>query len=521
VSAQVAVATTSELAARAAVRLAAEGGNAVDAALSAVIVSMVCEPGIVAPGAAGFVTVAPADGGPAVTIDGNVEMPGRGLPPERFGRGVLEVESGYGGGLTIVVGHGSVATPGAFAAYDEAHRRYGRAPWREVLAPAYEAARDGFPLGMSPAYYFTFVRDSVFGWHPDSRAALHHPDGRPLLEGDTVHVPHLADSLRLIAEEGAATLYTGALAEAISADMEAHEGLLTAADLAAYEPVVRPALTLRAGDWDLATNPPPAIGGTTLAAMLALMKDRPAGPWTPDDVSHLIAVQDAVLAHRLEHLDVTDDRIAAAERLLALVADGDLRALRTSPSTVNVSVVDSDGNACTVTSSAGYGSGVMTPGTGLWLNNCLGEPELNRRGLHALPPGERLPSNMAPTVGRHTDGSVLAIGSPGADRITTALLQVLCGFSYAGMSLESAIAAPRVHVSHMASGPLVHHEEDVALPQVDAPLRPHPPTSMFFGGVGAALRDVDGTLTAAGDPRRAAVVAVGPDNRTPAGHLPR
>ena len=136
----VAVAASNALAAEAGIRLAAAGGNAVDAALAAALVSMVCEPGICAVAGGAFVTIAPADGSPPVTIDGNVEMPGRGLPAERLRTGRREVTTEYGGGVTMTIGHGSVATPGAVAAVDLAHRRYGRAPWREVVAPACAAS---------------------------------------------------------------------------------------------------------------------------------------------------------------------------------------------------------------------------------------------------------------------------------------------------------------------------------------------------------------------------------------------
>ena len=120
-----------------------------------------------------------------------------------------------------------------------------------------------------------------------------------------------------------------------------------------------------------------------------------------------------------------------------------------SSSTVHVSVVDERGMACAITASAGYGSGATIPGTGILLNNCLGEPELNRRGVHALTPGTRLGSNMAPAVGRRADGAVLAIGSPGADRITTALLQVLGGYALGGLDLQAAVDEPRLHVRHL------------------------------------------------------------------------
>jgi gamma-glutamyltranspeptidase/glutathione hydrolase len=150
---------------------------------------------------------------------------------------------------------------------------------------------------------------------------------------------------------------------------------------------------------------------------------------------------------------------------------------------------------------------VTVPGTGLRLNNCLGEHELNRGA--PPPPGARLASNMAPTVGRAPDGAALAIGSPGADRITTALAQVLAAFTTGGADLQDAIDRPRLHVHHLDDGTVqVEAEEDMPLPALDLPVRRHHPRSMYFGGVSAALRRPDGTVTAAGDPRRSGAVSV-------------
>lgn len=505
----VAVSACNELAAAAGVRLAELGGNAVDAALAAILVSQVSEPGMCALAGGAYLTVAPAGGEP-ITVDGGVAMPGLGLPAERFGRAVEDIEMAYGGGVTATVGYGSVATPGGLAAYAAAHLRFGRAPWAEVLAPAVEVAREGFPLGRASAYYLAYSHDSIFSRSADSHAALHDGDGALLAEGAQVHIPHLADTLELLAEHGAVAFYTGEVAERIVEDMAAHDGLVTAEDLARYRPALRTSLAVTAGEWQLGTNPPPAIGGAALAAMLTLLGGRPYGAWTPADVAHLIAVQDFVLRYRRDRLDTAEDRGAAAEELLAMVAAGGPMRLE-APSTLNVSVVDSDGNACAVTASDGYGSGVMVPGTGLWLNSALGEPELNPHGLHALAPGSRLASNMAPTVGRRPDGAVLAVGSPGADRITTALLQVLAGFTTGGLSLEQAIRWPRLHVRQGAEGAMVEHEEDLVLPDTGLPTRAHHPLAMYFGGVGAALFEPAGGLTAAGDPRRAAAIAVRAD----------
>ena len=197
------------------------------------------------------------------------------------------------------------------------------------------------------------------------------------------------------------------------------------------------------------------------------------------------------------------------------MTEQNLAALPTSSSTAHVSVVDSDGTACAITASAGYGSGATVPGTGLVLNNCLGEPELNRLGLHALAPGTRLASNMAPTTARHRDGARLAVGSPGADRITTALMQVLAAFCLEGADLQSAIDRPRLHVQHprgrVPPGSSTRTTTRCAR-RCGAPVcrpAPHGHRDMFFGGVGATLRDADGGLSAAGDGRRAAATVIG------------
>lgn len=292
------------------------------------------------------------------------------------------------------------------------------------------------------------------------------------------------------------------------ADMAAHGGLVTADDVAAYRVLERDPVRRTVGDWDLAANPPPSVGGPMLAVMLGELARRGSYDW--DDV---LAVQLAVLRYRLEVHDVSPDLDAAGHALLSSVDRHGLAGLPTSASTAHVSAVDADGLACAVTVSAGYGAGITVPGTGMLLNNALGEPELNRLGLHALAPGTRLASNMAPTTGRTADGRVIAVGSPGADRITTALMQVLGQGCLHGADLTTAIEAPRLHVRFDAGGrPVVEHESDPAITaavhRAGLAATDHGALSMYFGGVGAAYRHADGALSAAGDPRREAAVAV-------------
>jgi len=505
---RVAISAGSTIAAEAAADVADHGGNAVDAAVAATITGMCTGPGIIAPGGSVFVTVWPPGGDPVV-IDAYAEMPGRGLPdpPAEFGE---RVSMAYGGGMETMVGHGSVATPGAFAGLGAASQEYGSMPWAEVMAPAVEWARRGFPLSSTSATYLTYAHEPIFDTHPDSHRALHHGDGTPLLEGETVLIEGLADSLKVIADSGPGVVYTGEIGRAMAEDISAHGGRLTAEDLAAYRPIRRRPIVVQADGWQVATNPAPAIGGAVMASILLLVEGHAFTAWTGEEVRRLAAVQHSVLDYRSRRLDAARDREAAVSALLDGARLGDHRHLLDSPSTIHTSVVDTDGLACAITASAGYGSGVMIPGTGMWLNNSLGELELQPGGLGALDPGARLVSNMAPTVARRPGGAILAIGSPGAGRITTAISQVLLNFIHLGMSLSEAVEYPRLHVEMFDGEPTIAHEPGLPVEGFDdMAVRRFPDLSMYFGGVGVAMFDPVTGLYQVADSRRTLGVASG------------
>ena len=503
---RVAVAATGAQSLVAGLAVADHGGGAVDAALAAAFVALATEPGMVSFGGGAFVAVWPAGGDPVV-VDGNVEMPGRGLPADRFGSGVREVYTTYGGGVTMHAGHGSVATPGIVPAFEVAHDGFARLPWKRLVAPAVHAARGGYPMSTAASRYLGLVADGLFGEDPEAHALMTDADGRVLDGGAATRNPALADVLEQLGVEGAALFTTGAVGGALVDEMRGR-GLVTAEDLAAYSPVVRPAHTLALGDWTVAVNPPPAVGGPILAVLLGELARR--GEWTWADA---IEIQQTVLGYRHDVHDRSRDLEGDGRSLLAAVGEHGLAALRGSPSTAHVSAVDTAGNACAITMSSGYGAGLCIPGTGILLNNSLGEVELNRLGLHATPPGTRLASNMAPTTGRTADGRVLSIGSPGADRITTALMLVLGQGCLRDADLREAIDDPRLHLRRAADGVFtVEHERDpeIAVAVAASGLAGHeyPEPHMYFGGVGAAYRDVTGDLQAAGDGRRAAAVGV-------------
>lgn len=510
---RIAVAAPGQDAADAALAIGAAGGNAVDAAIAAIVVASCTEPGIVSPMGGAFVNVWQPGGSPMV-IDGYAEMPGRGREPERFGSGVWRVWMEYGGGIHVSGGPGSVGTPGMFAALAEASERYGVLPWAELLAPAAEVLRRGYLLGASSAYYLGYATAELFAQDEETVAFLAQA-GLPPRTGATLRDPDLAASLDHLGAKGADDLYTGELAHALAAYMDENGGLLSLADLAAYEPRVRPALRTRLGDWDLGVNPAPSIGGPVLTAMLRLLQSRRVERGATD-ARDVLEIEALVLDYRRRLIDRSEDLESAGHELIRILEeigpDG-LAAVATSQDTVHVSTVDTDGLACALTTSAGYGSGVTLPGTGLALNNALGEEELNRRGLHALAPGTRLASNMAPTTARRDDGATLAVGSPGADRITTALFQVLGGLCLDQLPLQQAVDQPRLHVAMDDAGAIKLHFEmsDPISPVARAsgfPTVAHDSLHMYFGGVGAALHLADGGLEAAADPRRAGAAGI-------------
>ena len=496
----VAVATSSQLAADAAYEVAAAGGNAVDCALAAALLTMNTEPGVCALAGSAFITVWKAGSDP-VTIDGNVAVPGAGLKDEQRGQGTVRVSMEYGGGIETLVGSGSVAVPGSVAALEYAWKKFGATDWPSIFAPTIRATRDGFPLSTACHYYLNYSGTSVFGRSEDGHGALHREDGSLRDPGSPIVIPHLADTLEALSREGSRLFYEGELATILADHCRDRDGMLTRKDLREYSAVERQPLIAEVGNWRVASNPPPAVGGAVLAAMLLAcgkLKDR---KWHRENLTRLIQSQVLCLEYRKNSLDLSNDVETDVSRLIDSAQSGRLMSRWTSASTVHTSVVDSEGSGCAITASSGYGSGEMPSGTGLWLNNSLGEIELNRRGLDAGPVGARLPSNMAPSVARR-DGSVLAVGSPGADRITTAMQQFFINYLQFEMSLENAIAHPRLHVDTSGADIRLMAEPGLDLPIVDMPVTVFPERLMYFGGVGAAAMDEDIGLISAADPRR-------------------
>jgi gamma-glutamyltranspeptidase/glutathione hydrolase len=457
------VAAGHPLTAEAGARVLREGGNAVDAAIAAMLTSWVAEPLLTGPGAGGYMMVAGA-GETETLLDFFVAAPGLGATNGHCDLETIVVS--FGDATQVFhFGPASVGAYGNPAGIEEAARRWGTVPLSDLAAPAAAHARAGIPTNEVQAYIGGILEDIV--------------RDRLLREGDLFQDDELAETIERLGAAGAAPFYTGDIGAAVIAELEPRGGVLTAADLAAYEPVAREPVPVSYRGRQILTNPPPNAGGTLLAMAMALLEEATEG--VPDAMA---------LAYTMQ--------VVQAQRTPDFVAK--------LGSTTHISVVDAEGRACSVTCTNGEGSGVWVPGTGVHLNNIMGEEDLNPLGFHAFPPGRRMPSMMAPTVVVGDDGVELVLGSAGSNRIRSAILQTIVGVIDRGLSVRDAVEAPRLHFEDG----VVFTEPGVdvaALERGEWTVNPFRSQNVFFGGVQAVERDVaTGTLTGAGDPRRGGAV---------------
>jgi gamma-glutamyltranspeptidase/glutathione hydrolase len=274
--------------------------------------------------------------------------------------------------------------------------------------------------------------------------------------------------------------------------------MLTVQDLSGYEVVDRAPIRVSYRGHEVLTNPPPSAGGILIARALDLLEREAA----PPDTEHLVAVMERVQSERTaDFLESLDDPEFVARFLRGGGAGAPMG------STTHIAVLDAEGGACSVTCSNGSCSGVVVPGTGLHLNNMLGEQDLNPLGFHRHPPGRRLPSMMAPTAVLRDGRPELVLGSAGSNRIRSAILQTIIRVIDEGQVAQDAVEAPRVHFEDG----VVYVEPGVdtgTLEQAGRTIARFRRRNLFFGGVQAAERDADGAFWGGGDPRRGGAAVV-------------
>jgi gamma-glutamyltranspeptidase / glutathione hydrolase len=450
------------------------GGNAVDAAVGAMLASFAVESPLTGLGAGGFMLV--HDGREATLLDFFVAAPGLEGTPRSAKLVPVEVVFDAETVQTFYVGPVSCGVPGTPAGIVEALARFGSMPLAELAAPAIRLAREGAPVNHEQAYVLEILAP-IHDRLPGTRE-LYAPAGRTLREGETFRFPALADELERFAAEGAEPFYRGEVAAALSDFVVEAGGTLGRADFARYEVVERPPVRVGFRGTEVITNPPPSAGGTLIAHSMEVLER--LGPRSGPE--QLVAAMDAANAHRASLLGQT----------------------------THISAIDGEGLSVAVTCSNGSGSGVLVPGTGVILNNMLGEEDLNPGGFHLIPAGVRVTSMMAPTMVLRGGEVVLAVGSAGSNRIRSAILQTVVRVVEQGMGPAAAIDSPRLHFE----GGVVQAEpgiDEAALARLEAhgvTVARRPEINLFFGGTQAVARDpATGALSGGGDPRRGGAVA--------------
>lgn len=483
-----------------------QGGNAADAAVAAAVAASVAEPLLCSLGGGGHALVQ-ANGRAPLALDFFTQTPRRRRHGEldfypiigNFGTDTQEFH----------IGMASIATPGAIAGLYALHERYGRMPMAELLAPAITLARDGLEMNPIQAYTLRILEPIVRAGDACARVFGLASRQADLPEaGDRIDNPDLADFLEGLAREGADLFYRGEAARRLARDSVHLGGHLRLEDLSAYRPRWRRPLRWTYRDAVLWSTPPPAFGGLMLALACGRLEHYLFPDTSFGSTAHLAALCQAMADSEDLRAQLERPELLCSESALR-AAFKDLSQQRSQRGTTHISVDDGRGLAVAMTLSNGEASGYVIPGSGVLMNNMLGEEDINRAGFHLWPTNRRLGSMMAPTLIRRGQARYL-IGSGGSNRIRTALAQVICNLVDFEMTLAEAVHAPRLHLERGKLGVELAErwpaEAQDWLMANYRHARTWPQRNLFFGGVHAV-----GPEGAAADARRGGLAVVGSD----------
>ena len=402
---------------------------------------------------------------------------------------------------------GAIATPGMVAGLFRVHADLGSLPLARIAEPAIALARDGVVVNRIQAYVLDIVR-AIYTRTEECRRLYGSKaaPGGPLGLGERFELPEFADSLDALVHEGSDLFYRGAMGQALVADCRDHGGLLQPEDLESYRVAVREPLNVAVNGARVAINPPPSNGGILAAFGLTLLRDSGLDAHGFGSAEHLIRLAEtmrATAAARAAHdpAGMLDADLVARYRREVM---GGRAATR---GTTHISVADDRGNLAALTVTNGEGAAYLIPGTGIMVNNMLGEADLNPDGFHRWPTDTRLRSMMAPGIIAHANGAAEAFGSGGSNRIRTAILQVLLNELEFGMTMDAAIQAPRIHFDDG----LLSVEAGFAPDAIDRlrdrfeRLEAWDGINFFFGGMHAVRAEPSGGFSGFGDPRRGGV----------------
>ena len=498
----------------------ARGGNAVDAAVAAAFASFIAEIGVVHLGGSGIAQLYDPGNGRSFVYDFFSNTPGLDGPkpkPMDFAGVTIDFGSAT---QDFHLGRASVAVPGNIFGLCQMAADYGRLPFPTLLEPALKLAQEGAVLDkfqtdtcrlLAPLYTHTAGMRQIFA-----------RNGRLIQAGEKVFIPNLTETLTALAEEGEALIRDGWLAQAIKADQQANGGLLTATDLAQYNVRKLDPICLHYREYEVLLPPLSSVGGVLTAFTLKLLAGFELQTLEHGSSQHLQLLCEIMAAttRARELWDRYSDNMPIAEFLSEAFTgrfhdevQQALRARRPSPiaaeakspnNTSHLSVIDSEGLAVSLTTSAGESAGYVVPGTGFIPNNMMGEEDLHPLGFHTRPAGQRIPTMMTPAIVLKNEQPCLVMGSGGSARIRSAIMQVLSNLLDFGMNLPNTVQAARVHIENgVLQREAGFNEQAISeLESLGYPVNRWQNRSLYFGGAHSVARMADGRLVGAGDERR-------------------
>ncbi len=514
-----AVAAGHALTAEAGAEMLRQGGNAFDAAIAAAFTACVTESALTSLAGGGFLLAHTAAGENRL-FDFFCQTPRSkaiGRSPDFY-----PIHANFGDTVQeFHIGLGSMAVPGAIAGLLHIHQALGRLPLATVVAPAQRWATQGTAIEPFRAYCFQILAPILTA--TAAAREIYAPAGELLAAGDRFYLPGFAACLDDLVRHGADFFYRGTLAHAIASTCQTQGGYLSLEDLHAFQVVEREPLAIPYGNATLLTNPPPSSGGTLIAFALELLAQAAPSTTTHGSPRHVATLREVMGLTNLarqrgydDHLyraDIAQEFLSPAhlapylEQLQASLSQGGNK----WGSTTHISVVDGEGNAASLTTSNGEGSAYVIPGTGIMMNNMLGEEDLNPQGFHQWPTNQRMSSMMAPTLVLQDGKPRLVLGSGGSNRIRTAILQVVSNVLDFGLDIDAAVHAPRLHWERGA----LHLEPGYDRGAIEAEGIGNDDhctwwqtSNMYFGGVHAVAVGPDGQLSGVGDRRRGGACVV-------------
>ncbi|WP_407714002.1 gamma-glutamyltransferase [Comamonas testosteroni] len=465
------VASEQELATQIGVDILKAGGNAVDAAVAVGFALAVALPNAGNIGGGGFMMVHDARSGKDIALDFREVAP-RGASRTMY----LDADGKVIDGKSLHT-HYAVGVPGTVAGMTHALSRWGSMPLARVMAPAIALADKGYPVSVTLAKTLEQEKKQMGRW--PATQAVFWKNGAPLQTGERLVQKDLAQSLRLISQQGAKAFYQGAIAQKIAAEMAPHANAITLQDLRDYKVAEREPVRGSYRGYQIVTMPPPSSGGAHLIQILNMMERWPMNQWganSAQSVHYMTEAMKLAYADRSEYLGDPDfvkiplkglisknyaGELAAGIKPQQARPSQDIRPGRPqayeSDQTTHYSVVDKAGNAVAVTYTlnTNFGSGIVARGTGILLNNEMDDfsakPGVaNAYGLvggdaNAVQAGKRPLSSMTPTLVLKDGKPVLVTGSPGGARIITTVLQQIVNHIDFGMNPAEAASTPRFH----------------------------------------------------------------------------